>query len=175
MNPVHDVSVRRLARDDWELYRDLRFAALSDAPSSFRSTLAREQEFTEAVWRERLHANCTAVAFRRDGSGPEEPVGLVGGYVGDHGAELVSMWVAPQARGSGAADALVQEVCAWATEDGHLTLALWVVESNAVAERVYARNGFIRSGRVQPVRDGEDTLEYEMIRLLRPPEAGSTA
>jgi len=111
------------------------------------------------------------LAFRRGESGDErKPVGMAGGYVGDNGAELVSMWVAPGARGSGTADALIGHVCAWAAADGHLTLALWVVEGNEAAERVYARNGFLRSGRGKPVPGREWATEFEMIRLLAPAE-----
>ena len=41
------------------------------------------------------------------------------------------MWVAPHARGTGVADALVAAVIAWATERGINTIALDVVETNA--------------------------------------------
>jgi GNAT superfamily N-acetyltransferase len=165
MSETSNIVVRRLGPDDWELYREVRFAALRESPWAFSSTLTREQQFSEEVWRERLHANCIAVAFRGDDDVPRA-VGVVGGYVGEHGPELVSMWVSPDARASGAADALIHEVCGWAAEEGHVTLALWVVESNQLAQRVYVRNGFIRSGRVQQVRVGEETLEYEMIRVV---------
>lgn len=168
MSTPGDIVVRRLGPDDWQIYRDLRLTALRDSPWAFASTLAREQQFTEDVWRRRLSANCTVVAFRRSsrGEGGEEPVGIAVGHAGEGGAELFSMWVAPEARGSGAADALIGEVCRWAEEEAHVTLALWVVTGNDVAERVYARNGFLRTGRVQPGREGEGMLEHEMIRLL---------
>lgn len=166
MSESNGLVVRRLGPEDWELYRDVRLTALTDSPRTFASTLTREQEFPEEVWRQRLTENCTAVAFRDEDADVAQPVGIAAGYVGEHGAELVSMWVSPRARGSGSADALVEEVSRWAAEQGHVTLALWVVEGNDLAERVYARNGFIRSGRMQPLRDGEETMEYEMVRLL---------
>lgn len=171
------IEVRRLRPDEWEINRAVRLAALEESPSAFGSTLAREQQFGEDVWRRRLTQYCCVVAMRTPGNGEggQEPVGLAGGYDGESGAELVSMWLAPDARGSGAADALVGEVCRWASDAGHLTLGLWVVDGNHAAERVYARNGFVRSGRVRPVRDGEPTMKFEMIRLLPPPPDEETS
>ena len=164
------VEVRRLKPDEWEIARDIRLAALADSPSAFASTLAREQKFSEHTWRQRLAESLCVVAFRTGQAiGRGEPIGLAGCYVGDSGAELISMWVAPHARGSAAADALVNAVCEWAVDEGHVTLALWVVSGNDVAERFYARNGFLRTGREQPVRNGLGGTEIEMIRLLAPP------
>lgn len=168
------VEVRRLRPDDWVCYRDIRVRALADAPEAFASTLEREQQFAEDIWRQRLAASCTAAAFpieaERDDAAPA--VGIAVGILDDDGAQLVGMWVASSARGSGAADSLIEEVARWAAEEGHLTLGLWVVEGNTVAERVYARNRFVRSGRVQPVPERPTALEFEMIRLLDPPLRG---
>lgn len=170
---MSEVHVRQLQPDDWQLYREVRLSALGDAASAFSSILAGEQGLAEEVWRSRLASGLCVVAFRHepstDAHSTASPVGLAGCYVDEEGAHLVSMWVAREARGTGAADALIADVCQWAASDGHLTVALWVVEGNAAAERVYARNGFVRTGRVQPVRAGEPAMELEMIRLLPEP------
>jgi hypothetical protein len=42
--------IRRLRADEWELFRDLRYRSLSDAPDAFRPTLAEEQAMTDDEW-----------------------------------------------------------------------------------------------------------------------------
>jgi len=75
------------------------------------------------------------------------------------------MWVDPGFRRQGVGDALVQRVIEWAQMTGYDRLFLWVVDGNGNAERLYERNGFLRTGAAQEVRPGE--LEYEMSRSLR--------
>lgn len=45
------VSVRATGPGDWELVRDVRLAALRDAPDAFASTYQREAAYTEEQWR----------------------------------------------------------------------------------------------------------------------------
>jgi GNAT superfamily N-acetyltransferase len=80
-------------------------------------------------------------------------------------ATLIAMWVDPRYRKQGVGDVLVKAVLDWTTEHRHDQVFLWVTAVNAAAERLYARNGFVRTGASQDVRPGE--LEYEMVRRLR--------
>jgi GNAT superfamily N-acetyltransferase len=84
--------------------------------------------------------------------------------VGD-AAALIAMWVDPRHRRRGIGDALVKTVIDWARERKYREVFLWVTDVNAEAERLYARNGFARTGADQEVRPGE--LEHEMSRSLR--------
>jgi GNAT superfamily N-acetyltransferase len=126
--------------------------------------------FTEEVWQSRLRpdGNPNFVAERADG----QAVGLATGIRAADAsspAHLVSMWVAPEARGSGVADRLVAEVIEWARTDGVSALQLRVTEGNARAERLYERHGFERTGTTF-VRERDGLTEVEMdLRVGEPP------
>ncbi|MFJ9615549.1 GNAT family N-acetyltransferase [Streptomyces noursei] len=153
-------SVRPLEVEDWARYRTLRLAALADAPQAFGSTLEREQAFTQEQWRARLARRGQFVA--EDGG---EACGLIGVVPEAPGiAQVVSMWVHPSARGRGTADLLLLTALRWAQDHGFPRVELWVTEGNAPAERLYARHGFQRTGRVQLVREGEPGREFRMAR-----------
>lgn len=158
-------TVRLMDVDDWFLYRSLRVAALTDAPEAFGSTLAREMAFTEETWRQRLAARNTFVA---ETAGPA--CGMAAAIVaGPSTAELVGMWVSPDARGTGAGDRLVLAVLGWANERALSDVRLWVAEGNHHAERLYARNGFRRTGATQPIRAREERREFAMARATAEP------
>lgn len=140
-------TLRRLEPGDWATWRDMRLAALSDSPRVFASSLAKEQSYAESDWRDWLDPARGLKAV------VEGRTGLVGAWVpGDrHGAvELYSMWVHPRWRGRGVGDLLVEEVLAWAGENGHPRVDLWVTEGNAPAERLYQRHGFRMTDERQP-------------------------
>jgi GNAT superfamily N-acetyltransferase len=82
----------------------------------------------------------------------------------DGAAALTAMWVDPRFRRRGVGDLLVKTVMEWAKSSGYRKLLLWVTDGNDNAERLYARNGFARTGAAQEVRPGH--LEYEMSAEL---------
>jgi len=154
--------IRRLAAADWAAFRVVRLAALTEAPEAFGSTAREAEKLAEAEWRRRLEQRAVFLAELGGQS-----AGLAAGIQGDQPdeAELVSMWVAPRWRGHGVGDRLAEAVLAWAATEGFRIIHLWVATGNARAERLYARHGFVRTGRVQPM-GGErvDRLEFEMSR-----------
>jgi GNAT superfamily N-acetyltransferase len=156
--------VRRLAPDEWPLYRQLRLEALADAPHAFGSTLAQEQQRTEADWQQRLERRAQFVACSHDIA-----AGTAGCVEGkEAGAELVSMWVRPGWRGRGVGDLLVRAVLDWARARGHDQVRLWVSDGNHAAERLYGRHGFGRTGESQPMNPGEPgRLEFAMRAVIR--------
>jgi GNAT superfamily N-acetyltransferase len=156
------VVVRRLGPDDWATQRALRLAALTDAPLAFLTTLADAQQHPEQLWRDRI---ADSPHFVADVDG--EPSGMTVVVLTDGQPEAVGVWVRPEARGSGAIEALLDAASSWAADQGHRRLGLWVVDGNARAERAYARYGFTRTGRSQPVPGRPDEVEVEMVRPLR--------
>ena len=171
------VLVRRITADDWELMRDVRLAALAEAPSAFGSSYAREVAFTQAQWRGRFsERSVTFVAYdSADGPAGESadfpaggvvPAGLAGVYVEDTAADVVSVWVRPAFRGRGVGEALIDSTAVWATSRSFPALYLWVIETNAPARRLYARCGFTPTGESQPLPSDPALTEIRMSRPL---------
>lgn len=150
-----------LVPEDWRLWREVRLAALADAPAAFGATLeswsgARD---TEHRWRQRLEdVPLNLVAMDDD-----HPVGQASGIAPDERghAELISMWVAPAARGTGVAHALIDAVAVWARSAGASALRLSVRRPNDRAIRSYLRNGFSHTD-----EPGDEPAELAMIRPL---------
>ena len=158
------VVVREVSGDEWETLRDVRLAALREAPYAFASTYGREAPFTEEQWRGRLSTR-SVTFFGRAGEAAE-PAGLAGVLVQDGAAEVVSMWVRPAARGHGVGAALVEAAASWAKARGHDTLYLWVTETNAPARVLYERCGFTPTGERQPLPSDPSLSEIQMRRAL---------
>ncbi len=60
--------------------------------------------------------------------------------------ELLSLWVAPTARGRGVGDALVREVERWARSVGARFVRLGVAADNPAARGLYKRHRFDATG-----------------------------
>src|ERR1700751_4674610 len=86
------ILVREITADDWELMRDVRLTALSEAPYAFGSTYAREAAFTEETWRGRINERSVTFFAHKD-SADSAPAGLAGVYVEDEAPDLVFLWV----------------------------------------------------------------------------------
>lgn len=160
------VNVREVKADEWELLRDVRLAALREAPYAFGSTYVREASFTEEQWRARLAARSVNFFAFAEELADGEPVGLAAVFVGDGMADLVSMFVRPVARGRGAGEALVDAAADWARARGHDTLYLWVTEVNSAARKLYERCGFTPTGERQPLPSDPARPEIRMRRAL---------
>ena len=158
------VSVRATGPGDWELVRDVRLAALRDAPDAFASTYEREAAYTEEQWRGWFSDRFAMfLAHLEDRAGA---AGLAGVFDREDGAGLVSMWVRPDARGRGVGEALMNAAAGWATERGHDAMYLWVAEANEPARRLYERYGFTPTGDRQPLPSNRDVPEIRMRRPL---------
>jgi ribosomal protein S18 acetylase RimI-like enzyme len=162
---MSEITVRALGEDDWQIYRDIRLAALTDAPQAFVATRAEEEALDEHRWRDRLRRSRRLVA-ERDGS----QLGVVSlGKAQDAPgtAELFGLWVAPEARGTGVAWKLVEAGAEQALQDGCSHLSYWVGTDNGRAVAFASSFGF-RPGSVRrPMRvtNGADGAE-EMVMVL---------
>ena len=157
--------VRRIDPSDWEVFRDLRLAALADAPRAFGSTLDQWRDADERRWRERIGAVALNLVAERDAA----PVGMVSGTGPDAEGtvELISMWVAPAARQHGVGAALVDAVVAWAQGAGGRQVVLQVTEGNLEATRLYRRHGFAPTGEGE-TRPHDGVREVRLARPVNP-------
>ena len=156
--------VRRLAPDEWEVYRTVRLAALQESPSAFWATYEGEVDLPEQEWRRRLADGLVLVAYV-DG----EPAGTAAAFTpADRPDEalLVGTWVRPADRGLGIGDALVEGALAWADRAGCGSVGLWVVRGNEAARRLYLRHGFEPTTLTQPLPHDPCQHEERMLRRL---------
>lgn len=154
-----------LTEDQWAEWRALRLAALAADPEAFGSTLAEWSGpgDAESRWRGRLVAVALNVLADLDG----EAVGMLSASLPVEGtAALLSMWVAPAARGHGVGDALIGAALRWARTQGARRLALDVRQGNLPAILLYRRHGFYDVGTASS--PAAPHPERRMVLDLRP-------
>lgn len=143
------IHLRRLDATEWQTFRAVRLQALADAPHAFASTLAQwsGDNDTPTRWQQRV----ASVPLNLVASRGQEAVGMCSASHPQHDAEVtvMSMWVAPTARGQGVSDLLMAAVVQFATELGARSVGLDVRAANASAVRLYARLGFVDVGAVE--------------------------
>jgi ribosomal protein S18 acetylase RimI-like enzyme len=141
------IEIRVLTPGDWAVWRRIRLRALAEAPHAFGSRLSDWQGKgdREERWRARLAVpGSHNLIAALDGVS----VGMASGVPGEQegAAELVSMWVSPEARGRGVADRLISEVERWSLERRAEVIRLAVTPGNEHALALYRRNGFEDTG-----------------------------
>jgi ribosomal protein S18 acetylase RimI-like enzyme len=164
--------IARLRPGEGARLRAVRLRALADEPDAFGSTLADAERRSAEDWEAQLEALPTFVWHEGDAD-----VGMVRGAPHDADPEagyLISMWVAPEARGRGVGGALIAEVIAWARGRGLRRLVLDVGAHNGSARRLYERAGFVptgTTGALPPPRDRlpEVEMALDLGRLEPPP------
>lgn len=138
--------IERLHDGEADRLKSIRLAALRDAPDAFGTTWEESVARTAEHWSEQLAELPTFVATVGGAD-----VGMVRGARDDEqkdAAWLISLWVAPAARGARVGEALVDAVVGWARAEGFARLLLDVGDHNAPAIALYARKGFEPTGEV---------------------------
>ena len=154
------------------MVRDLRLRSLAEDPSSFGSSLAREQDYSDERWRDwitgRLRgggAFATLVAFL-----DEQPVGLAVSCPDATRAgmfQVFAMWVAPEARRHGVARGLLAAAEQWALEHGADVLELGVTTAAGGAQALYTAAGYVPTGYRAPLDHMPDVFEVGLRKELR--------
>ncbi len=159
--------IQRLGVDETARLRELRLRSLRESPDAFAATVDEVAGRPDSSWRTQLSDLATFVAV--DGA---LDVGIVRAGAHDErpdDAILLSTWVAPTARGRGVGDALIGAVSDWARAEGYVRLLLDVGDENMPAIKLYARMGFLPTGRASALPPPRDhVLEHERCLDLGP-------
>ena len=154
------IELRAVTPDEWRIWQICRLRALTENPAAFGSRIVDWIDAPEARWRERLGlpGSVNIVAFV-DG----QAAGMVSGIPSDDEfvAEIISMWVAPEARGKDVGNAMIAEIQEWAEGLQVQTLRLDVFQDNARAIALYVRNGFVDAG------GSPEEGERRMVKSIR--------
>ncbi|MGI4894789.1 MAG: pyridoxal-phosphate dependent enzyme, partial [Janthinobacterium lividum] len=160
------VVLQDLDEGEWERLRELRLRMLADTPLAYAETLEQARGVDEAEWRFRARRSHEPGSLTRiavdDGSG--RWVGMMASFTHPtEGLFLVSVFVDPAFRGTGATDAMLDAVLAWARRrPGADGIRLHVHEDNARARAYYRRRGFVDTGVRVPYNLDETRDELEM-------------
>ena len=158
--------IQPLQPDQWLLFKEIRCAALADAPYAFTRTLASVLDQSDEDWaqlaRERANDPRSVTYFAYCDS---EPCGMAGCILQDTEpvtAQLIAVWVKPAYRRHRAGAALIDYAKSWARENSAVTLYVGVTDSNRAALDFYYSHGFIDTGKRTPYKPNPDWLTMEL-------------
>lgn len=102
------ITIDRLPESKWEEFKKIRLEALKNDARAFGSSYEEEITRPEEMWRSRIKSGL----FALDESG--KPIGLMAFLIGDrvktkHKAEIYSVYVKPEFRGTGVSKKLFTE------------------------------------------------------------------
>jgi GNAT superfamily N-acetyltransferase len=168
------LTVRRIAPEQGDILRELRTAALREAPYAFGekledALLAEASRFHEAAKR---HANAPGSAiFLLYTEG--HPAGLIAASFDESAANRAfvhALWVAPAVRHLRGGELLVNAASQWLAEEGAHEVYAWIADENRTAMRFYERLGFGPTGdrRVMPAHD--EVWESLLVRHVQDPQ-----
>lgn len=173
--------IRRLAKGDGDLLREVRLRALAEAPFAFSSWLERERDYRAEFWEGRVaesELGVSGVVFVAvDGA---RSVGMAGGFFGAEqreSATLWGVWVDPSERRRGLGRELVEAVAGWARDSGaqSVRLALADCEPSKPAASLYRGLGFVETGEYEQLESDPSLVALLMRRSLAPPSLGLNA
>jgi ribosomal protein S18 acetylase RimI-like enzyme len=167
---MNTLNVRGLEAGQGPLYRELRIAALRDAPYAFGSRLedvlaTDPAAFDESARRFAGSESTTSFVLYSN----DEPVGLIGAFFEDSAerrAFVCALWVRPAVRHLRGGELLVSTAVSWLEQRGARSVYAWVADANARARIFYEHLGFIVTGLQQPLTADPGAWETLLVKKL---------
>jgi RimJ/RimL family protein N-acetyltransferase len=164
--------IRRLDEDDAEEFRALRLGALLESPEAFGSSYEETAAQPAEILTRRLRRDPEAPDNFFLGAFDPSMIGMIGFHRETrlktrHKGSILSMYVAPEARGKGIGRVLVEQTIAEARRQvGLEQIILFVVSTNQAACALYAGCGFVVYG-VEPraLKLGDRYFDEDMMIL----------
>jgi GNAT superfamily N-acetyltransferase len=165
--------IRRVRADEVEMFRAFRLRALAESPDSFSDTVVAAEARPWGAWVNRVAENAAGIVsvlmVAVDASSGAW-LGITGSFFEEPGsgvADIVSVWVAPEARRRGLARRLLDAASDWAYSREAKQLRLWVTETNSRARSLYENAGFVPTGETATLPSNPALRELEMTRTAR--------
>jgi ribosomal protein S18 acetylase RimI-like enzyme len=157
--------IERLRAEQWRVLRDLRIAALTDAPDAFSPTAEDARRHDDAYWQrgaERMSTAEAAMYLVRSG---DRWIGLVSATRDATGlGHIGAMWVHPEYRAQRLGAALLDRALEFLDERSSRGIELSVTEGNERPITLYRSRGFELTGRAEPLRAGSNLRNLYMHR-----------
>jgi GNAT superfamily N-acetyltransferase len=163
------LTVHRIAANQGATLRELRSAALREAPYAFEETLEEaldEQTETFDAMAARHSASDVSTSFILYTEG--HPAGLIAAYF-DHErkAFVCALWVAPAVRHLRGGELLVNTASEWLAEHGATEVNAWITDANLNAMRFYERLGFGPTGDHAGISRTRDEWGTRFVRHVK--------
>ncbi|MGH3613968.1 MAG: GNAT family N-acetyltransferase [Pseudonocardia sp.] len=136
------VDVTELEPRQWEIVRDMRIAALDDAPGAFVSTAETEEDQLTEYWQDQFDWATWVIARDHEQVVGIAALALPDGESPPDSRYVESVWVAPTHRRHGVLRQMLEHLERLAKSAGATELRLWVLDTNGSAGRAYERLDF---------------------------------
>lgn len=162
------LTVSRIAAHHGPVLRELRTAALREAPYAFGETLEDTLLVDPSSFGDTaaLHASSPRLAtFLLYTEG--HPCGLVHAYIEDAPsarAFVSALWVAPAVRHLRGGELLLNAAIGWLIAEGATQVFAWITDNNPTAMRFYERFGFVATGDHARSKHSPEQWETLLVR-----------
>ena len=159
------IQICRTTANDGALLRQLRIAALTDAPYAFGARF--EDELAKPLASFDIIASrhaCSETSTSFFAFIANVPIGMIGAFQEQYPpfrSFICSLWLEPAHRGTSAATKLVQTACSWLRRSSEQDVFAWVSDCNHRAQAFYRKLDFIPTTEHQPLPS--NPYEYETL------------
>ena len=147
---TQNFEIRRIKPDEWQEVRDLRLRALKTDPLPFGSTYEETIQRPDLFWQMFAKNSASGLEHGAFVACFSQKLGMVRAErINAETFGIYSMWVAPEIRKQGAAEALLKATENWIAQSGGNFCELFVANQAPAARRLYLRCGYLDNGKTE--------------------------